>query len=204
MDETEMEKKVFEYLKRTNNYCCLRRQFCIKKGMHRFDIVGVDNNIRLWIFELKVSYSNIALGQILDYAAKVKPAYACLVFANGEPSNIPNMNISIYKWYDDTLIPIVENVYRFGACIPDYIAIRLNAYYQRDILGVRDKFYGTKLWDNYCKKRFAHWGLKTDNALRYWWDRKNTARLSSRALKEFDSDFTLERFIREDDGSDQV
>lgn len=204
MNESEMEESVFGYLKKSNNYCCLRRQFCIKNGMHRFDIIGVDNGIRLWIWELKLSYSNIALGQVLDYASKIKPAYACLVFANGEPAGIPNMGISVYKLVDNMLVPVVENTYRFGACVPDYIAIRLNPYYQRDILGVRDKFYSTKLWDNYCKKRFAHWGLKTNNALRYWWERKNGSKLSAKALKDLGTDFTLDRFIGEDDGNDEI
>ncbi len=182
MNEYEYETEFVKNLKASQNFHYIHRQFCtIHRGSKRLDVLAIDLNFDMWIFELKVEYHKKHLGQIADYLREFKPKYAILV-----TPDLPNFKefggVGYWQFVSEVgVLYRYDGIERDGRSIPMYMQLRMSA----DYVCNKKHVWFDEIWTDYNRRILYNHGYVTKAHRKQFWHRSAQLRkISKRKLEE--------------------
>lgn len=196
--EKDYEIAFKNYLKDLGSFLYIHNQFSINSQKWRIDVLCVDYNYDLWIFELKIKYHKSYFGQLTDYIKKIKPKYAVLV----TPSPSPNLFQKEFGYWqfdaEHGVVYRMDGKEWYSRQIPLYLQLRMSEEYVN-----KQNNFMTNQWINYNRRFLADAGYTTKIHRKFFWKRGKELKEIHRIKKEKEekNDFlkinlTLEEFIK--------
>lgn len=156
MNEKELNEELFYWLCGTKRVNYVESEFGVGTKM-RLDMLSVDFDMRMTVFEIKTCLKKNDFGQLKTYVLSYKPKYAYFVYEQRKCEMIEDFGYIRYE--NGNFIIEQESPVIFDLNIPKYLHLRMSPEYKRN----KKLVWYNQLWIAFNRDFLKRIGLKTYN-----------------------------------------
>lgn len=168
-NESQLESDFYQHLIDSGKYCLIKRQYKTSIDDTRLDIICIDSDFQLIIFELKMRLNMKAIEQADSYRTKYIPKQCYVVFHSPLSTIIrkkietDSTEIGIIEFRENKINIIRESPIDLNSQLPEDMMLRLNADYltKNKIITLENSWF-TDMWRNYSIQKMIEMGYITE------------------------------------------